>query len=162
MLVAGFDTVFPRNIGSGRHLLFHHKVKNVEMDVSTRKNMSYEGELWWHFATNAHWYFLGILIALGFLFAYVVETNGRLVRRLNRNEIRLEELKKGQERNRIRGAEEKEKEILSNDEKRAISCTNCFQGLNVPSSYSGKVECPSCKHQFVVAPGSIPPPVHEV
>ena len=98
----------------------------------------------------------GIGIAL--IIALMIRLGGSWMGDAEQREIR----KTKREEERAKRADEKEKnQILSSDEKREISCTNCDQGLKVPSSYSGKVACPSCKHQFVVEAVSMPTPVHE-
>lgn len=33
--------------------------------------------------------------------------------------------------------------------KKQIPCKKCFQILNIPEDYEGKVECPKCQHSFI-------------
>jgi uncharacterized CHY-type Zn-finger protein len=72
-----------------------------------------------------------------------------------RSERKIKREKERQERL----AEREKSSALASDEKREISCTSCQQGLKVPSSYSGTVSCPSCKHQFKVEGITLPTPV---
>jgi len=72
-----------------------------------------------------------------------------------RSERKIKREKERQERL----AEREKSSALASDEKREISCTSCHQGLKVPSSYSGTVSCPSCKHQFKVEGITLPTPV---
>lgn len=89
---------------------------------------------------------IALLIRLGG--SWMGDTEQREIRRAKREEERA-----------MRAEEREKSEILASDEKREISCTNCDQGLKVPTSYSGKVACPSCKHQFTVEAVSMPAPV---
>ena len=98
----------------------------------------------------------GIGIAL--IIALMIRLSGSWMGDAEQREIRRAK----REEERTKRAEEREKsQILSSDEKREITCTNCDQSLKVPSSYSGKVACPSCKHQFGVEAVSMPAPVLE-
>lgn len=74
-------------------------------------------------------------------------------------EARAERREKREAEREERARNREKDEALAKDEKREISCSNCDQGLKVPSSYSGKVACPSCKNQFEVEAISIPKPV---
>lgn len=89
---------------------------------------------------------LAILIRLGSSWAGDAEQRAE---RRERREAEREE----------RAKQRLKDEALASDEKREIKCDVCNQGLKVPASYSGKVACPSCKHQFEVEAVNIPKPV---
>ncbi|MGY8701785.1 MAG: hypothetical protein ACKVHH_03645 [Candidatus Poseidoniales archaeon] len=96
----------------------------------------------------------GLAIALG----------AALVIRLGRSwygdsEQRAERKIKRENERQEKSAEREKSTASASDEKREISCTSCHQGLKVPSSYSGTVSCPSCKHQFKVEGSTLPAPV---
>ena len=75
------------------------------------------------------------------------------------SEQRTERKIKREREREERLAEREKSSALATDEKREITCTSCQQGLKVPSSYSGSVSCPSCKHQFKVESITLPTPV---
>jgi hypothetical protein len=52
--------------------IHQNAVNNVEVDVSTRKNMSWELKLWGHFALYVHRYIIGIILVLIYLIIQVI------------------------------------------------------------------------------------------